>query len=158
MRRGLVYTIALNGLEASAEEVATVMEGWQELSPFPEVLPALERLGKRYRLVVLSNGDPHFLDHLVKNRVQWAFDDVISVTFVGAFKPHPAVYRRAARDLGLEVGECMMVSANAFDVVGARACGLQAAFVDRYGYPYDDSPYRPTVMVSDFTELADSIA
>ncbi len=158
VRRGLVYTIALNGLEASAEEVATVMEGWQELSPFPEVLPALERLGKRYRLVVLSNGDPHFLDHLVKNRVQWAFDDVISVTFVGAFKPHPAVYRRAARDLGLEVGECMMVSANAFDVVGARACGLQAAFVDRYGYPYDDSPYRPTVMVSDFTELADSIA
>ena len=157
-RSALVYTIALNGLEASADEVAAVMKGWQTLSPFPEVVAALERLKARYRLVVLSNGEPHFLDHLVKNRVKWAFDNVISVSSVGAFKPHPAVYRRAARDLDLEVGECMMVSANAFDVVGARACGLQAAFVQRYAFPYDDSPYRPTVIVNDFTELADAIA
>jgi 2-haloacid dehalogenase len=156
-RRALVYALALCGVQASKEQVAHLMRAWQELAPFPEVVPALEHLKTRYRLVVLSNGDRDFLDHLVKNRIQWEFDEVISVAVVGAFKPHPGVYRRAASTLGLEIGECMMVSANSFDVVGARACGLKAAFVDRYRLPYEDSPYRPDVTVNDFTELADAL-
>ena len=69
------------------------------------------------------------------------FDDIISVTAVGAFKPHPAVYRYAAISrLRLDVGECLMVSANSFDVMGAKVCGYKAAFVNRYGLPYEDSP------------------
>lgn len=157
VRRALIYTLGLNGVQASAEEVRTFMGAWQELSPFPEVLPALGRLKGQYRLVVLSNGDPDFLDHLVRNRVRWDFEAVISASSVGVFKPHPAVYRRAAGMLGLELGECMMVSANSFDVVGARACGYKAAFVNRYGLPYEDSLYRPHVTVQDFTGLADAL-
>lgn len=118
---------------------------------------ALERLKTRYRLVVLSNGEPHFLDHLAKNRVRWKFDEVISVQVIGAFKPHPGIYLRAAGILRLEVNECLMVSANSFDVMGARACGYRGAFVNRYGLPYEDSPYQPDVVVKDFKELADAL-
>ena len=156
-RRALVYTLALNSVQVSDGEVDELMRAWQELSPFPDVLPALERLRSRFQLVVLSNGNPDYLDHLVANRLSWKFDDVISVARIGAFKPHPGVYRRAATILGLEVGECMMVSANSFDVVGARACGLRGAFVDRYQLPYEDTPYRPDLVVRDFTELADAL-
>lgn len=158
VRRAFVYVLALNKIEMSKGEVQTFLTCWQELSPFPEVRAGLEKLAARYKLVGLSNGDPAFLDHLAKNRIQWDFDDVISVTTMGAFKPHPAVYRRAAQILGLEVGECMMVSANSFDVVGARACGLRGAYVNRYDLPYEDSPYRADVTVADFTELAKAIA
>ena len=157
VRRAYVYVLALNKIEMSKGEVQTFLTCWQELSPFPEVRSGLEKLAARYKLVGLSNGDPAFLDHLAKNRIQWDFDDVISVTTMGAFKPHPAVYRRAAQILGLEVGECMMVSANSFDVVGARACGLRGAYVNRYDLPYEDSPYRADVTVADFTELAEAI-
>ena len=108
-------------------------------------------------MVVLSNGDPSFLDYLVRERVAWDFGDVISVTSVGAFKPHPAVYRAAARELGLEVNECLMVSANSFDIMGARACGYKGAFVNRYLLPYEDTPYQPDVTVRDFTALADAL-
>jgi 2-haloacid dehalogenase len=156
-RRAFVYTLGLNQLSASQAEVVRFMEAWQSLSPFPEVIAALEHLKTRYQLVVLSNGDPHFLDHLVKNRLRFDFDQIISVTPLGAFKPHPAVYRGAARRLRLEVGECMMVSANSFDVVGARACGFRGAFVNRYALPYEDTPYQPDVIVNDFTELADTL-
>jgi 2-haloacid dehalogenase len=83
---------------------------------------------------------------------------VISVQVAGAFKPHPGVYRRAAGILGLEVGQCLMVSANSFDVMGARACGFRGAFVNRYGLPYEDTPYQPDVTVRDFTELSDNLA
>jgi 2-haloacid dehalogenase len=157
VRRGFVYVLALNKIEMSADEVKTFLECWQELSPFPEVLAGFEKLATRYKLVGLSNGDPAFLEHLAKNRIQWEFHDVISVTTMGAFKPHPSVYRRAALILGLEVGECMMISANSFDVVGARACGLRGAYVNRYDLPYEDSPYRADVTVADFTELAEEI-
>ena len=68
-RRALVYVLALNGIQAPTEKVNQLMRAWEELSPFPEVAAALERLSTRYRLVVLSNGDPQLLDHLVKHRI-----------------------------------------------------------------------------------------
>jgi 2-haloacid dehalogenase len=157
-RRALVYTLGLNRIEASTDEVRAVMQAWQQLSPFPDVRPALERLQTRYKLVALSNGEPQFLEHLATNRIQWPFEAVISVETVGAFKPHPGVYRRAAAILGLEVGQCLMVSANAFDVMGARACGYRGAYVNRYSLPYDDTPYRPDVTVTSFTELAEALS
>jgi 2-haloacid dehalogenase len=153
-RRALVYILRLHRIPASKEEVRAFMEAWQNLSPFPEVLPSLERLKRRFRLVALSNGETHFLDHLVKNRIRWDFDSVISVQGVGAFKPHPGVYLRAASMLGLEPAKCMMVSANSFDVMGARACGFRGAYVNRYGLPMEDTPFQPDLEVGDFTELA----
>lgn len=156
-RRALVYTLARHNIGASAQEVSDFMHTWQALKPFPDVLPALERLRSRYKLVVLSNGEPEFLDHLVNSQVRWPFDAVISVNLVGAFKPHPAVYRRAAQELGLEVGACLMVSSNSFDVVGARACGLRGAYVNRYRLPYEETPYQPDVVVGDFAGLANAL-
>ena len=157
VRLALHYTLGRNGIDASPDTVQEFMRGWQQLSPFPEVLSALARLQSRYQLVVLSNGDPEFLDHLVTERVAWDFDAIISVTSVGAFKPHPAVYRGAAGKLGLEVNECLMVSANSFDIMGARACGYRGAFVNRYNLPYEDTQFQPDVTVNDFTELADAL-
>ena len=156
-RRAFVYILKRHQIQATADEVADFMEAWQSLSPFPEVVPALAQLAQRYRLVALSNGDPEFLHHLAKNRVQWDFDTIFSVTTVGAFKPHPSVYRRAAATIGLEVGDCLMVSANSFDVVGARACGFRGAYVNRYEMPYEDTSYQPDFVVKDFTELSQAL-
>lgn len=156
-RRACVYVLRRHGVAASDAEVDGLMAAWQQLSPFAEVVPALERLRARYRLVALSNGEQEFLRHLAENRIGWDFDRIISVQTVGAFKPHPGVYRRAAGILGLEPGECLMVSANSFDVMGARMCGFRGAFVNRYDLPYEDTPYLPDVTVRDFRELADAI-
>ena len=156
-RRAFVYVLQLNQVRASADEISDFMRCWQELKPFPEVRGALQRLKERYKLVALSNGEPEFLRHLVQNQIQWDFDAIISVMEVGAFKPHPGVYRHAAHKLGLEVGECLMVSANAFDVVGGRACGMRGIYVDRYKLPYDDRPFPPDAVVADFEGLADEL-
>jgi 2-haloacid dehalogenase len=94
------------------------------------------------------------LAHLVKNRIRHEFDAVISVQDVGAFKPHPQVYRYAARVLKAEPGELMMVSSHSFDVIGARASGYRAAYVNRYELPYDETPYRFDVEATDLLALA----
>ncbi|HIM10047.1 TPA: haloacid dehalogenase type II [Candidatus Poribacteria bacterium] len=155
VRRALVYTLRLNDIEPTDDVVSKLMSAWQELSPFPEVLLALEKLADKYTLVVLSNGDPEFLDHLIKNRVSCPFDHVFSVNTVGAFKPHPGVYLRTASILGLETQQCLMVSANSFDVMGAKACGFRAVFVNRYQLPYEDTDYQPDSTVSNFTQLTE---
>lgn len=157
VRRALHYVMRRNEIEPTAARQEELMAAWQGLQPFPDVRAALERMQARFRLVVLSNGDPDFLVHLAENQVQWAFDGIISATDSGAFKPHPSVYRRAAQVLGLEVGECLMVSANSFDAVGARACGFRAAYVNRYRLPVEDSPHQPDFTVTDFTGLADRL-
>ncbi len=157
VRRALHYVLRLNAIEPTPARQQQLMAAWQQLQPFPDVRAALARMQTRYQLVVLSNGDPAFLAHLAAQQVQWDFDAIISATDNGAFKPHPGVYRRAAQVLGLEVGECLMVSSNSFDVVGARACGYRAAYVNRYRLPVEDSPYQPDVTVPDFTHLADQL-
>lgn len=157
-RRALVYILQQFNVKATQPEIDRLMQSWQQLKAFEDVLPALRKLTTRYQLVALSNGEAPYLDHLVKNCIQWKFDAVISVQEVGAFKPHPGVYRKAAAMLGLEVGQCLMVSANSFDVMGARMCGLRGAYVNRYGLPYEDTPFVADVTVGDFTELAQSLA
>ena len=156
-RRAFVYVLRLNRVEPTTAEVEQFMRAWQQLKPFPDVVAALPRLASEFRLVALSNGDRSFLDHLVANRIKIDFDEVISVDVFGVSKPHPAVYRGAARILGLEPNEVMMVSSNSFDVMGARMCGNRGAFVNRYALPYEETPYVPDVTVKDFAQLADSI-
>ena len=159
VQKAFVYVARLNKLDPTPGQVETFMSGWQGLSPFPECVEAFDRLAGRYQLVALSNGNPWFLDHLVKNRIKYDFDSVMSVEDVGSFKPAPGVYRRAARNLGMEPGEIIMVSANSFDVMGARTCGFRGAYVDRYDLPYEDThpQYEPDVTVKNFTELADAL-
>ena len=156
-RRAFVYVLGLNDLQASKAEVDSFMQAWQELKPFPDVLPALPRLASRFKLVALSNGNAPFLDHLVANRIKYDFDAVISVDTFGAFKPHPSVYRGASRILNMKLEEITMVSSNSFDVMGARMCGNCGAFVNRYGLPFEDTPYQPDVTVKDFGELVDAL-
>ena len=156
-RRALVWTLEYFKVNAKKDEAAEFMKKWQELSPFDDVIGGLNKLKEQYKLVALSNGEPHFLDHLVKNRIKYDFDEIISVEMVGTFKPHPAVYRGAAHKLGLELNECMMISSNSFDIVGAKTCGFQAGFVDRYKFPFEDTSFLPDVTVSDFNELASAL-
>jgi len=153
-RRALLYVLRQAALPFTSSDVDGLMEAWRELTPFPDVVDGLHKLKARYRLVVLSNGESWFLEHLVKNRIRFDFDRVISVEQAGAFKPHPAVYRTAARLLEAEPHEIMMVSSNSFDVMGARSCGYRAAWVDRYGLPFEETPFRPDIVVCDFGELA----
>jgi 2-haloacid dehalogenase len=155
-RRALAYALRANRVEFQPKQVEDFMAVWQDLSPYPDSLAGLRRLSKTYRLVALSNGEPDYLLHLARNRIGFEFDKIISVEEAGAFKPHPAVYRAAARLMNVEPAEVMMVAAHSFDIMGARACGFRGAYVNRYKLPYEDTDkYTPDVVVEDFNRLAD---
>ncbi len=47
------------------------------------------------------------------------------------FKPDPEVYRYLTRRLGTDPSGAWLVSSNLFDVIGAKAVGLKAAWIQR---------------------------
>ncbi len=153
-RRALVYTMRNNQVEHTADDAQEILKVFENLNPFQDAVDGLNQLASRYRLVALSNGNQWLVDHLVNKRIDAPFSATFSIDTVGRFKPHPSVYRTAAKTLEREPGQIMMVAAHAFDVMGARACGFRGAYVNRYRLPYEDSPLQPDATVNNFRELA----
>ena len=52
-RRALIYALRASKLPFDDADVRRIMEGWQELNPFPDSVPGLERLRSKFKLVVL---------------------------------------------------------------------------------------------------------
>ena len=158
-RRALIYSLRNLKIEFNYKQVDDFMEAYQNLSPFPDAIEGLNRLSKKYNLVMLSNGEQNYLEHLAKNRIKFDFDDILSAETVGQFKPHPSVYRFAAKELSLEPSQIMMVAAHSFDTLGAIISGYRGAYVDRYDLPYDESEfyklYLPDYTTKNFPELCD---
>ena len=139
------------------DDVRFLVAAIERLKCFPEVPEALGRLGGRYRLVVLSNGDPDMLEAAKKHH-GIPFDAVISVAEANAFKPHRATYEIAARKMGVAVDEVLFVANHEFDCVGAKAAGMRTVFVDRRRRPFARWPHQPDLIVASMTELADLMA
>ena len=158
-RRSFIYCLRLHKVDFTYDDVAKFMAAYDGLRPYDDAVAGLRRLADsgRFRMVALSNGEQGYLEKLVRDNIGVPFDDIISVEKAGAFKPHPAVYRTAARILGKSPGEIMMVAAHSFDITGARACGYRAAYVNRYDLPNEESPYLPDFEVADFNQLADRL-
>jgi 2-haloacid dehalogenase len=152
-RRALTLTLERAGIPYSQHEVRYLVGQIEKLRPFDDVVAALERLHKRYRLVILSNGDPDMLEN-AKPHIGYQFDEYISIAQAGHFKPHAATYREAAKILRCDIGQIMHVANHAFDCIGAQAQGMRAAYVNRRQRPYEDTPYQPDLVVANFAELA----
>lgn len=152
----LDYTLERAGIEHTDAEVSTLVAQIERLKPFPEVPAALERLRPKYRLAILSNGDPDMLE-AARGHHGIAFDHIISVAVANAFKPHRATYTRAAAIVDARVEEVLFVANHAFDCVGAKAAGLRVAFIDRRQRPFGRWPYQPDLVVPDMTALADAL-
>ena len=145
------------GIAYTEDEVRSLVAAIERLRCFPEVPDALARLRTRFRLAVLSNGDPDMLER-AKQYHGLPFDAVISVAEANAFKPHRATYEMAAGKLGVALDRVLFVANHEFDCVGAKAAGMRAAFIDRRRRPFARWPYQPDLIVSSMTELADLMA
>jgi 2-haloacid dehalogenase len=155
-RISLSYTFERAGIPHTQDEVQALVAEIGRLRPFPDAVAALTRLKRRYRLVILSNGDPDMLD-AIRPRLGIAFDRIISVAEAGSFKPHAATYRKAAEIMNARPEEILFVANHAFDCVGAKASGMRAAFVDRRKRPFGDWPWQPDLVVADLKGLADAL-
>jgi 2-haloacid dehalogenase len=152
--RSVAWVLERAGIPYTMDEVRHLVAQIETLRPFPEVPGALARLKTRFKIAVLSNGDPDMLE-AARPHHRIPFDAVISVAVANTFKPHVAAYTKAADVMGVPMGDVLFVANHAFDCVGAKSAGMRAAFVDRRRRPFGMTPHQPDLVVADMTELAD---
>ncbi|HEU5006835.1 MAG TPA: haloacid dehalogenase type II [Jatrophihabitantaceae bacterium] len=115
------------------EQVADVLAGFEELTPQPDAGAAVRAARDAgLRVLMLTNGAAAttraFLD---RAGLADAVEAVVSIDEVRVWKPHPAVYRRAAEDTGVPVERVALVAVHSWDVYGARQAGLTTGWCSR---------------------------
>src|SRR5687768_4892649 len=151
--RAVAYALERAGIPHTMDEVRFLVAQIERLEPFPDVPEALARIKTRYKIVVLSNGDPDMLE-AAKAFHKIPFDAVISVAVANSFKPHVATYTKAAALMNVRLEEVLFVANHAFDCIGAKSAGMHTAFIDRRKRPFGGTPHQPDVWVDDMSALA----
>jgi putative hydrolase of the HAD superfamily len=125
---------------------------------FEDVLPSLEWLYERYRLISISNGNADL------NAIGIAryFDTSVWAREVGTLKPGALMFLRPLMDAQIDPGQCLHVGDDpVMDISGARAVGYQTAWIDRFGvgWPGNQDPADYAIKsLSDLVELLRSTA
>ena len=154
--RAVDHVLNRCGISHTDEEVRGLVSEIEKLECFPEVPAALAKLQTKYKLVVLSNGDPDMLE-TAKKYHKVPFDRVISVADANSFKPHVATYTKAAEIVGIRMDQVLFVANHAFDVIGAKSAGMRTAFINRRERPFERTPHQPDITVRTMQDLADAI-
>ncbi|SNR87510.1 2-haloacid dehalogenase [Geodermatophilus saharensis] len=130
-RESLPEALAEVGAGPVPDDVAgELVLAWHRLDPWPDAVPGLTRLRRRFVLAPLSNGGVRLLVDLAR-RGGLPWDLVLGAEVAGHYKPDPQVYDSAPRLLALPPSRVCLVAAHTDDLAAARARGLATAYVHR---------------------------
>jgi putative hydrolase of the HAD superfamily len=131
------------GIEGEAEALAMAVysefgkpERWKV---YDDVEPAMRRLRDEGIAVgIISNWDSR-LDGLLRGLgLGPLLDTIVCSADVGLHKPDPRIFALACDRLGVEPADCAHVGDHFYsDILGARASGLHAVMIDRFGAAED---------------------
>ena len=135
----LRHALDESGVMLSESGINKLMNAYDSLGTFPDVPPGLTSLASDPDIdaYVFSNGTNAMVSSSVNQSPSLSsyasvFKDLVTVQEIEVYKPHPRVYQHLAKKVGKttskeDMATIWLVTANPFDVVGARAAGLQAA-------------------------------
>ncbi len=138
-RGSLDMLVAKFGIEGlSEDDLRHINLGWHRLNAWPDAVPGLTRLKRRFIIGPLSNGNVALLTKMAKHAgLPW--DMVFGSDLFGHYKPDPETYLGVAKLLDVAPGEVMMAAAHNNDLTHARECGLMTAFFAR---PTEYGPHQ----------------
>lgn len=160
-RQALEHAAREFGVALSETDRRSLFAKTRELPPFPDAAPALATLrAGGHALMAFSNG----LEATVRAVLGHAgllddLDGVVSADDIETFKPDPRAYDHLLGRLSRPSGETRVVSANPWDVVGAKVAGLQAVWVRRQADQiFDPWDVEPDLVVTSLEELPARLA
>lgn len=119
------------GFSPSEAEKGAIAESIAHWQPFPDTVEALRRLGKRYRLVIVSNIDDDLFE-FTRSKLGVEFYDVITAQQARSYKPSYNNFHLALRRIKAQESEVLHVAQSLYhDVAPARSLGLTTAWINR---------------------------
>ncbi|WP_018935614.1 HAD family hydrolase [Thioalkalivibrio sp. ALJ24] len=122
------------------EGFAVFWHARNEVTPFPEAVPVLERLQGRVILGAISNGNAD----VFRTPLGRYFDFAVGAAEAGVAKPGAEIFALAGRRAGVPAHAILHVGDDAVaDVVGAREAGMQAAWYNPGALPWEHPSPAP---------------
>lgn len=104
------------------------MDARNQVIPFPDVIPALNALGRHFPIASISNGNAD----LTRIGLGSFFSVSVSARMVGYAKPHPNTFLTACRKLGQPPARVLHIGDDPEeDVLGAAKVGMKAVWMNR---------------------------
>lgn len=133
------------GEDIEEEEKMEALSYFTQLPAYNDAKEGIKFLKERgYRLATLTNSPTETMNlQLQYAELTPYFDTTLSVDAVKKYKPALETYQWAAKTLGVPANEILMVAAHGWDIAGAKAAGMQTAFLNRKGqslYPLASAP------------------
>jgi 2-haloacid dehalogenase len=154
--QALRFVSAQLGIVISEEAQADLLSKYQRLPAYPDVRRALDKLAAQgFTMAACSNGT----ESAVRGALDYAgvlprFSKIVSVDPLRTFKLDPAVYEYLVAELRAPREMVWLISSNPFDVIGAKACGLRTAWVQRDPKRiFDPWEFEPDAIVHSLAEL-----
>ncbi len=147
--RGLLsaygYDVAL-----ADDAVALFLEHRNLVTPYADVLPALQALGAEYPLVSVTNGNAG----VAHTPLRSLFGRSLTAADVGAQKPDPALFLGALRWGRIPPERTLHLGDDPYrDVEAARRLGMAAVWINRGGAPWPHELEPPAGEVADLWQL-----
>jgi 2-haloacid dehalogenase len=138
---------------------ATVIEGFRELAPHPDVGSALRRLTEGgFRVVTLSHGSPGIAEAgLERGGISALVERSMSSEAIRAWKPSREAYLWAAGSCRVAPDRMALVAAHGWDVLGAQRAGLTGAWFPRSERTYPAVYDPPHITASDLAGVVDAL-
>jgi len=158
--QALRFVSAQLGISISEEEQDILLSKYLQLPAYPDVGSALDELAARgFTIVACSNGTESAVRGLLDRAgVLPYFSKIVSVDPIRTFKPDPAVYEHLVAELRARREMVWLISSNPFDVIGAKACGLRTAWVQRDPKRmFDPWEFEPDLIVHGLAELSGNL-
>lgn len=158
-RATLKMIATIRDVQVGEPDLRALEEAMRTMPAHHDAVDGLRLLrDKGYRLITLTNS-PHrsqTTSPLDNAGLAGFFERQFSVDTLRVFKPALHLYRSVAAELGVETDDCMMVAAHTWDLIGARAAGMQTALITRPGNAalVADGIPQPTVTATDVVDLA----
>jgi dihydrofolate synthase/folylpolyglutamate synthase len=147
---GLVETPPSRAFFPALYDAFTAASAWRV---FDDVIPLLEELRRRgLKLGAISNWDERLRPLLRELKLDLWFDSIVVSVETGRPKPDPAIFRRAAGELGTDPASILHIGdSRAEDFEGARAAGFQSRLLKR------GEPPRRGEQISSLSEILQSL-
>ncbi|PWS37647.1 haloacid dehalogenase type II [Falsiroseomonas bella] len=127
---GVLRDLGADPARIPEAELDHLNRAWHRLDPWPDSIPGLTRLKKKYIIAPLSNGNIALLLNMAK-RAGLPWDAILGAEVARAYKRDPKAYLNTAEILGLPPEACMLVAAHNDDLAAARKVGFATGFVLR---------------------------
>jgi putative hydrolase of the HAD superfamily len=127
--------------------------------PYPDAMPALDRVAVEYRLAIATNGPGDVQRAKIRaSGIERYFPIVVISEEIGSGKPEAETFRIALERLDVRPDEAFVVGdSRERDIAGARNAGIASILVDR-GAPQSDGSPLADATIASLADLGPALA